>query len=124
MSIFERGQLDDIADRGWVLGNFAGGPRQTGAVEVKWTRHAPGLTGKGWSDCYTATTLSVLISGKFRILFRNAPVEFVDLSAPGDYVLFGPGIPHLSRALEDSLLITVRWPSVKGDCHLIEHDLS
>jgi hypothetical protein len=58
----------------------------------------------------------VLISGRFKIEFMDAPLHSVDLKRPGDYVIFGPGIRHRSTALKDTLFLTIRWPSVKGDC--------
>jgi len=42
----------------------------------------------------------------------------------GDFVIFGPDekgtIEHRSTALEDSVFLTVRWPSIKSDCHKSE----
>jgi hypothetical protein len=37
-----------------------------------------------------------------------------------DYVIFGPGIHNGSTALEQLVFLTVRWPSVEGDCHPAE----
>jgi hypothetical protein len=84
---------------------------------VKWAHHERGsLANKPWSVCETSTTLGILISGRFEIKFKNASEESVVLAAPGQYVIFGPAIPHKSEALEDSLFLTIRWPSVLGDC--------
>jgi len=41
--------------------------------------------------------------------------ETVVLEQQGQYVLHGPGIPHKSEALEDSIILTIRWPSVPND---------
>jgi hypothetical protein len=119
--LFEYGRFDGIANNGWFVGHFVkGGSRRTADVEVKWARHSPGPAGKGWSNCKTATTLSVLISGRFKMEFRNAPVASVELDVPGSYVIFGPKIEHQSTALEDSLFLTVRWPSSPEDCQPLE----
>jgi quercetin dioxygenase-like cupin family protein len=34
------------------------------------------------------------------------------LEKEGDYAVWGPGIDHSWKAEEDSILITVRWPSI------------
>src|SRR2546427_161524 len=34
------------------------------------------------------------------------------LERPGDYVVWGPGIDHIWQAEADSVVITVRWPSL------------
>src|SRR5438270_8120337 len=117
MPVFEYGHFDGVSNEGWAIGHFATQGHKTDAVEIKWAHHAPGIAGKGWSDCDTATTLSVLIRGRFRIDFESGPLTFVDLESPGDYVLFGPGIRHCSTALEPSTFLTIRWPSRDADCH-------
>jgi mannose-6-phosphate isomerase-like protein (cupin superfamily) len=115
--LFEAGQFNGEGNNGWVVGHFIEqGPRRSDDVEVKWMRHAPGPAGKGWSTCETATTLSILLSGHFKIEFRNAPLDSVELITPGQYVIFGPGIHHRSTALKDSWFLTIRWPSTDGNC--------
>jgi hypothetical protein len=114
---FETGDLNSLTANGWVLGHFGPGPRHSEAVEVKWAHHERGsLANKPWGVCETSTTLGILISGRFEIKFRYAPEESVVMATPGQYVIFGPGIPHKSEALEDSVFLTIRWPSVLGDC--------
>jgi len=99
------------ATRGWFLGHFMSG-RHAGLhsrdVEVKWWTHAAGETRPEWSPPGTVTTLNVLIRGKFYLLF---PEEEVLLEREGDFVLFGPGIAHSFRCVDESLVMTVRWPS-------------
>jgi len=53
-------------------------------------------------------TLNILIRGRFVLLF---PEKEVVLANEGDYVLFGPGVPHSFSSEEESLVMTVRWPS-------------
>jgi quercetin dioxygenase-like cupin family protein len=36
------------------------------------------------------------------------------LERQGDYVVWGPGVDHSWRAEEESVVLTVRWPSVAG----------
>jgi quercetin dioxygenase-like cupin family protein len=51
----------------------------------------------------------VLIKGRFQIDLSDASRE---LNTEGDYVVWGPGIDHCWRAIEDSVVLTVRWPSL------------
>lgn len=98
--------------RGWFLGNFippGDDPRSTAAVEVKWGIHAAGEGRSHWAEPSAATTLSVLISGRFRVQF---PEREVILAAQGDYVLWPPGVAHSWQAEADSVIVTVRWPSI------------
>ena len=95
--------------RGWLLGHFIpDGPRHSDAVEVKWGVHPSGDTRDEWSTGETRTTFVLLISGRHEIELRTGKVL---LSRPGDYVVWGPGIDHTWRADQDSVLLTVRWPS-------------
>ncbi len=98
--------------RGWFLGHFMPGadnPLRSEAVELKWWTHAAGETRPEWSPASTVRTLNVLIRGRFVLLF---PDREVCLEKEGDFVLFGPGVAHSFRCVEESLVLTVRWPSV------------
>lgn len=100
---------------GWVIGHFitpSDDPRSTPNLEVKWGVHQAGEGRKEWALNREATTLSILISGRFVLQFPNQ--ECV-LSQPGDYVLWCPGVPHCWLAEEASTIVTVRWPSLSGD---------
>jgi quercetin dioxygenase-like cupin family protein len=59
-----------------------------------------------------ATTLCVLVKGSVRITF---PGEECILSHEGDYVIWPAGMPHRWVVTEDSLVLTMRWPSTPGD---------
>jgi quercetin dioxygenase-like cupin family protein len=104
--------VDAAAHRGWLLGHFVdpstGGVRSTEAVEVKWGVHPAGQQRPEWTTDDRRTTMLVLIEGRFRI---DLAVGSTLLSRQGDYVVWGPGIDHSWRAEEDSIVLTVRWPS-------------
>ncbi|WP_336207965.1 hypothetical protein [Nonomuraea sp. LPB2021202275-12-8] len=53
----------------------------------------------------------ILISGRFRV---ELPDRSVLLAERGDYVVRGAGVDHSWRAEEESVVMTVRWPSVAG----------
>ena len=103
--------------RGWLLGHFIGaetpgaGVRASNEVEVKWGIHPAGQRRAEWTADDRRTTLLLLVSGRFRL---DLTVASTVLERQGDYVVWGPGIDHSWQAEEDSVLITVRWPSLGG----------
>jgi quercetin dioxygenase-like cupin family protein len=103
---------DTETTHGWLLGHFidpSGGVRSTKDVEVKWGVHPAGDRRAAWTSDDRRTTLLLLVDGRFRIDLTEGNRT---LSEQGDYVLWGPGIDHSWEALTDSIVVTVRWPSV------------
>jgi hypothetical protein len=84
-------------------------PLRNNDVEVKWFTHAKGETRPEWSPASDVRTLNILMRGRFVLLF---PDHEVLLQKEGDFVLFGPDIAHSYRCEEESLILTVRWPSI------------
>lgn len=106
---------DDAAQKGWFVGHFIPGPdnpRTTGAVEVKWAVYDGGETRAGWGANREATTLAVLVRGRFHLRF---PDREVVLAREGDYALWQPGVPHHWAAEGPTIVLSVRWPSLPGD---------
>ncbi len=100
---------------GWFVGHFVNptdDPRKLSTLEVKWTVHKAGEERLQWAMNAEATTISILINGRFRLQF---PEQEVLLSREGDYVLWLPSVPHCWSAESDSTVLTIRWPSVAGD---------
>ncbi len=102
---------------GWFLGHFISpslGLKRNFNVEVKWGIHKKGEKKATTTMNLRSTTLALLIRGKFSIHF---PVlkQSVILEKEGDYVIFANNVLHSSESLDDSLIITVRWPSIKND---------
>lgn len=98
--------------RGWFVGHFMPGednPLRTTDVEMKWFTHAKGETRNEWSPPSPVRTLNILVRGHFVLLF---PEQEVPLQNEGDYVFFGPDIAHSYRCEEESVIMTVRWPSM------------
>jgi hypothetical protein len=103
---------------GWFVGHFVppsfGLVRQQ-AVEIKWAQHLKGERRLRFGQWPRATTIAILINGSFSLRFKLTDgIREVVLARPGDYAAFGPGLYHSWEALEDSLVITVRFPSL-GD---------
>ncbi|NJP23135.1 signal peptidase I [Microbispora sp. SCL1-1] len=105
--------LDGPADRGWLLGHFkpVGDVRHSDEVEIKWCAHPQGDRRAEWVTGERRTALLVLISGRFRV---ELPGRSVVLEKQGDYVVWGHGVDHSWYAEEESVVLTVRWPSIPG----------
>lgn len=102
---------------GWFIGHFVApgaGPATTDMVEVKWGVHAAGETKAAPGVNRTATTMSLLVSGRFRLDFPSHG-RSITLARPGDYAVWAPGVSHRWRVLEHAVVITVRWPSRPDD---------
>jgi hypothetical protein len=98
--------------RGWFLGHFVPGaanPLRSEDVELKWFVHGKGEARSEWAPPSPVRTLNVLIRGSFVLMF---PDREVALEREGDFVLFGPDVAHSYRSVEESLVLTVRWPSL------------
>lgn len=101
-------------NRGWFVGAFI---EQTGLqtnndVEIKWGIHPKGERRFSKAVEGNATTISILIRGKYTITFENG--EKNELANEGDYVMWSPNLPHEFEALEDSVAVTIRWPSLSS----------
>src|SRR5260221_10558773 len=84
--------------------------RHSTAVEIKWGAHPRGDERAKWVTGETRTAVIVLVSGRFRLNFRDRSVL---LAQPGDYVVFS-GVDHSWYAEEESIILGVRWPSIPG----------
>lgn len=112
--VFGNAQKEGTMRGGWFLGHFMpdNDPRFTSDLEVKWAVHPAGDGRREWAMNAEATTLSILISGRFRVQFPDSEIV---LSNQGDYVFWCPGVAHTWVAESDSTILTVRWPSKSGD---------
>ena len=110
--------LDGLNSKGWFIGHFIADDslRRSNDVEVKWASHPKGESNGSFAANRTATTMSILISGKFNISFRDeGERDDVLLVNAGDYALWPPLLEHDWTAVEDSVVLTVRWPSIAKD---------
>jgi hypothetical protein len=111
--------VDQVRGSGWFIGQFVPpelGLRHQTDVEVKWGVHPDGdRRAKPWATG-NARTIAILVRGKLRLWFRvgNA-TEQVTLLREGDYVVFGPHVVHSWEAVGDTLVLSVRFPSVASD---------
>ena len=105
--------VDGPSNAGWLLGHFlpSDDPRHSDEVEIKWGVHPAGERRAEWVRGEDRTAILFLISGRFTLEF---PDRRVTLARPGDYVLWGKGVDHSWHSEEESIVLTVRWPSVPG----------
>ena len=104
--------------RGWLVGHFvddADDLRQSTEVEVKWGIHSAGDERTEWATGVHDRTILILISGRWRLDLavngqRDEP-STIALDTPGDYVVWDKGVDHRWQAEDDSVVLTVRWPS-------------
>ena len=104
---------DGCEHRGWIVGHFMpDGPERTTAVEVKWGEIAAGETRHAWTSGDTRTALWIVVSGRAVLMYRDHDGRgggSVQLG-PGDYVIWS-NLDHSWTAIDDTVGITVRWPS-------------
>ena len=103
--------LDGAARGGWMLGHFIeGGPRHSTDIEIKWGVHSAGeqRTSSHTSDP-RIMTLAILIKGKCKSNMNGKEVIWEN---EGDYLLYSHNLPHTFEAIEDSVTVTIRWPSI------------
>lgn len=101
---------DTKGHRGWLVGHFIDDDdlRRSQDVEIKWGIHPSGDKRPEWQSDEFRTTVLLLIKGVFRI---DLSTESFVLRHEGDYAMWGHGVAHSWYAEENSVVITVRWPS-------------
>ena len=92
------------------------GLRDNHAIEIKWGVHSKGTTRPdGWASTSPFVTLSLLVHGAFNLDFRSSgeklPAQRCQLRTAGDYAIWGQDCEHTWEAIEDSVILTVRWRS-------------
>jgi hypothetical protein len=107
------GNAKDVGQdrRGWFLGAFF--PEEMinhqDDLELKWGIHPKGEVRESKATEGDAKTMSILIKGKYELNFGE---EKIILENEGDYLFFTPNMPHHMLAHEDTVILTVRWPSL------------
>ena len=123
---FGNASLDQLRGTGWFVGQFIPpelGLRHQTDVELKWGVHKDGeKRSHPWANG-NATTISVLIKGALQVTFQlNEVSQVAALRQPGDYVVFGPEIVHSWQAIGDTVVLSVRFPSVEVDRSRVRAD--
>lgn len=94
--------------------------RKAGDLGIQWGIYAAGKRNAGsFVANQRATSASILVAGCFGLNFfdreDSSSVHSVDLLGPSQYALLHPGVEHDWRAIADSPVITIRWPSLAGN---------
>ncbi len=110
-------KVDQMGGSGWFVGQFVPsefGLRRQREVELKWGIHPDGEKRlQPWAN-QNGTTISVLIEGRLKVTFHvDGSLEDVTLQTKGDYVIFGPEVVHSWEAVGDTVVLSVRFPSVE-----------
>lgn len=102
--------------RGWFIGHFIEPDSvfKNNDFEVRWGVHKKGPERAIPAMHKKAKTISILVKGRFAIRFPKKNKEVI-LSKVGDFVFFDAKIYHTSEALTDSIILTIRWPSISGN---------
>ncbi len=95
----------------WLVGRFMDTKdlKVDKRIEIGWTSIKAGHDKKIWTKSTKATTMTILIKGKFVNSFPK--LGDVVLQKEGDYIIYAPNVPHTRRAIKDSVLLNLRWPS-------------
>ncbi|MGC2413876.1 MAG: hypothetical protein WA459_14405 [Stellaceae bacterium] len=114
---FGNAVLDQVRGSGWFVGQFVSdalGLRHQTAVEIKWGLHPHGeRRPQPWANG-NGTTISVLIRGSLWVSFyTDATPRLVKLTKEGDYVVYGPEVVHSWEAVGETLVLSIRFPSVE-----------
>ncbi len=114
---FVSGKLDDLVAsqpeyRNWFIGHFVENEMfKNPDFEVKWSNLKKGFCEMKPRMASSAQTLGILVSGKLTMTYPDIGVEET-FDTPGNYWSYnGLETSHMTTVLEDTLLITVRWPS-------------
>jgi hypothetical protein len=111
--------VDQVRGTGWFVGQFVPpelGLRHQTDVELKWGIHKDGEKRSHPWATGTSTTISVLITGTLHVTFQpDGPAQVVTLRQAGDYIVFGREVVHSWEAVGDTIVLSVRFPSVEVD---------
>jgi len=98
--------------KNWVIGDFREdeSPFKTDKFEMKWSNRKKGYFSPAKEEGHQENkrTLGILVYGRMKIVFQDANKEAL-LQDEGDYYYCKPTNRHSVEALEDSLILTLRW---------------
>lgn len=115
MDLIKSGRITDVSTnyRGWFIGSFTDQHPEfkNDNYEMKWSKMPKGYVSSPKDKIEASkSTLGILIYGKYELDFVGENKKVL-LKNEGDYAFYNPNYPHKGSALEDSLLLTIRWPT-------------
>jgi hypothetical protein len=110
-------EVDQVSRSGWFVGQFVPpelGLRHQAQVEIKWGIHPDGdRRATPWANG-NGSTIAILMRGELRLWFHlGETTEQVTLRREGDYVVYGAHVVHSWEAVGETLVLSVRFPSVE-----------
>lgn len=114
---FGNAKADQVRGSGWFVGQFVPaelGLRHQTDLELKWGIHPDGeKRSQPWAN-QNGVTISVLVEGSLKLTFQvDGAEQECMLQTKGDYVAFGPQVVHSWEAFGETIVLTVRFPSVE-----------
>lgn len=112
---YGNGHLDGRQHKGWFVGHFMNQDSDLAKskdVEAKISFNPTGKRNEATTLNTVARTITFLVSGSHKLEFGNSSVL---LERPGDYCIFSNGVAHSWESVDDSTVLTIRWPSLHGD---------
>ncbi|MFA5905817.1 MAG: hypothetical protein WC836_17930 [Desulfobacula sp.] len=108
--------LENPEKRNWFLGHFMDPSSlfHSTDVEIKWGIHKKGEKYENAKANPQAKSLAILVSGNEKFYFPDTD-ETIILQKEGDYVIWNSGVFHSCEMIEDTTIITIRWPSVPNN---------
>ena len=98
----------------WVVGFNEGSNLKNNELALKWSKYKKGETKAVPTANHTSKTIGVLIRGKIEIVLTDLG-RTVLLEKEGDYIYLPPNTKHYHNVLDDTFLISVRWPALEND---------
>jgi uncharacterized cupin superfamily protein len=92
-----------------MLGHYMpDGPLRDRNLEVKLSETEAGrCRPEAQATSFPVRTMQMLLSGRYEACFPDGTVV---LEKPGDFVISEAGTPHWWKALENTVILTLRWP--------------
>lgn len=99
--------------KGWFLGHFMDNPcLRTDDIEIQLIKLAKGHSKESKKVNHKVKAVTILIKGCFELEFPKENKKVV-LERQGDFVLFDLSSKHIGKAIKDTQIITIKWPSVR-----------
>tara|TARA_Y100000034_G_C6781417_1_gene349309 strand:- start:104 stop:448 length:345 start_codon:yes stop_codon:yes gene_type:complete len=98
---------------GWFIGHFMDNPNfKTEDFEIQFIDLKKGFSKESTKINPNVKAVTILIKGNFELDFPEENKKVV-LKEQGDFVKFDLSSKHIGKAIKDTRILTIKWPSVK-----------
>lgn len=99
--------------KGWFLGHFMDNPDiQIKDLEIQFVDLKKGSSKESTTVNPDIKNVTILIKGCFELDFPEENKKVL-LKEEGDFVKYDLSSKHIGKVIEDSRILTIRWPSIK-----------